>query len=161
MVDLLAKQSAARLREMEAQLRSQMDDLRVQAEWVARALVVKGQTTADAPPSTGHKPVPSPSGGVNAVVRRRRSNKRGAIRALMETRPDHTWLPSEVRDGLATQGIETTADSLRVAMRRMAEEGLLERSETGHGWRLAGDDTSNGSSPFDLNFGGERAPVQG
>lgn len=132
-VELLAKQTAARLRDMAAQIDTQISDLRVQRAWIDRALEVKQPSTA----SSERTATTSKS-----TTKSRRSSKRDAIKALMQTDPDRTWLPSEVRDGLAARDIESTAGAVRVALRRMGDDHEVVRPDDGHGWKLA---SSNGS----------------
>jgi hypothetical protein len=71
-----------------------------------------------------------------------RSAKRAIFREILSTRPDHPWMPSEVRTALAMQGIESSSSAIRVMLRRMAEDEEVERGADGSGWKLA---SSNGA----------------
>jgi hypothetical protein len=121
-IALLAKQSAASLKTMQDEVRQQIESLRFQYELLGRAIEAKQTTAADGV-ATGGKSVP-------------RGARRGIFREVLGTRPDHPWLPSEVRTALAMQGIESTSAAIRVMLRRMVEDGEVERGEDGGGWKL-------------------------
>lgn len=125
-VDLLAKQSTARLRDMLNYATKQIDDLLVQRAWIERALADKGAPAMRATPSTS----------AQAQPKHRRSSKRDAIIAAMRTQPKRVWLPSEVRDALAEDGIAMTVEAVRVALRRIGDGGNLVRPHNGNGWML-------------------------
>lgn len=127
-VELLAKQSVARLREMDAQIEAQIADLSVQGTWVKRALAEKGQEVPPATTTNGVEP---------ERVKRRRGSKRDAIIELMQTDPGRVWLPSQVRAGLLERNIDSTVEAIRVALRRMGDDHELERGDDGNGWKLA------------------------
>lgn len=123
---------------MDALIDEQIQELRVQGTWVKRALAAKGDESASSSPSA------STNGNAEASPKRRRGNKREAIRTVMRTDPDHVWLPSEVRAGLLEQGIDSTVEAVRVALRRMGDHDEVVRGEDGNGWKLA---PTNGAAP--------------
>jgi len=116
---------------MGAQIETQIADLRVQGVWIQRAIDHKLGTGTSAAPATDR--------GVDAptAAKRTRSSKRNLIKAIMRTDPGRTWLPSEVRDTLAAQGVESTAAAVRVALRRMGDDNEVVRPDDGNGWILA------------------------
>ena len=135
-VEVLAKQSASRLREIGAQIDAQIEDLRVQGAWIKRAIDHKvGAGTSPAPRAD--------DGATTKPAKRTRSSKRDLIKKIMQTDPARTWLPSEVRDALTTQGVESTAAAVRVALRRMGDDNEVVRPDDGNGWILA---SANGNS---------------
>lgn len=121
-VSVLAKQSASRLKEMRDDAVKQREDLRIQIEWLDRALVEKGHSPAPSASANGTRPG------------RRRGNKREAIKAVLGTE-HRVWTPNEIREGLAAQGIDMTVEAVRVALRRMSSDEV-ERGPDGVGWKL-------------------------
>lgn len=156
-IELLAKQSVARLRDMEKDIGAQIEDLTVQRVWVQRALAEKGASpinAAEAPTAV------STNGG---RPKRKRSNKRQAITQVLLTDPGRVWLPSEVRDALLAQGVDSTAAAVRVTLRRMGDDGELERPTDGYGWKLADPNLAPGPSSSEesdaLTLRGEGPPL--
>jgi len=129
-VSLLAKQSTSRLREMQAEVRAQLRSLEYEAELIANALAEKGQ-----PPG-------SETNGAQPRVVSPRGKVRETFREIMDTKPDHVWLPAEIRTELAARGIQSTGAAIRVMLRRMAEADEVTRGPGGNGWKLA---STNGS----------------
>lgn len=127
-VALLAKQSVTRLREMESEIRHQIDSLRFQHDLVHRALQGKAQ------PSVVEPVRPSRS---EAQPQR---GKRANFREVLNTRPEHEWLPAEVRAELIERGVEVSSAAVRVMLRRMGENHEVVRTE--RGWKLS---SRNGS----------------
>ena len=161
LVTLLAKQSAKSLREMDEAIGGQLDDLHTQRVWVRRALAEKGiEIAADAAPANA-EPVGNSNG---ARPGRKRGDKRQAIIDVMRTDPARVWLPSETRDALAARGVETTAASVRVAMRRMGDDDELVRPTDGNGWLLpdhAVPSTLSSERPSTTDFSEVSTPVSG
>ncbi len=155
-IELLAKQSTSRLRDMDKQIGEQIEDLRVQHDWVLRALAEKGVSATPAP-------APSVSNGNGERPKRKRSNKRQAITQVLLTDPGRVWLPSEVRDALLAQGVDSTAAAVRVTLRRMGDDGELERPSDGNGWKLAdpnlAPDPSSSEESDALTLRGEGPPL--
>lgn len=147
-IELLVKQSAQRLREMRAQIDANMAKLSFQREYVDQALAEK-HASPSFHPSTGAGAPASSVEGKPARRQRasRRSNKRDAIRGVMETNPERIWMPAEVRDRLENQGVDTTRDAVRVAMKRMLELGDVERVGDRNGFKLASRNSTNGDVP--------------
>ncbi len=144
-IELLVKQSAQRLREMRVQIDADMAKLQFQRDYVDQALAEKQASPAHAVPGDGG---PDPSKPARRVRGVRRSNKRDAIRAVMQSRPEALWMPADVRDHLANQGVETTRDAVRVALKRMLELGDVERVDGSNGFKLASrNGATNGSEP--------------
>jgi len=166
-IDVLAKQSAAKLEAMQKDIEAQITDLRTQARWVDRALVEKGIHPAhdeeNLEPSAPATPAP-------AKIKRRGQKKTGtadAIRAVISERPEHVWKPAEVIKAVKARGVPSSDQAIRVALRRMHKvEHFLERGPDGTGWRLA---SSNGSrqESFSAEISGptlntsERSPAYG
>lgn len=136
-IDLLAKQSAARLRDMDATVSKKIGDLLVQQAWVRRALEAKGVAVP---------PREAPSNGNGARAKRKRSNKRNAIMNILVSDPDRVWLPSEVRERLLAEGIDSSVEAVRVTLRRMGEDDELERPPDGNGWKLSDSTTHQHTS---------------
>jgi hypothetical protein len=132
-VQLLAKQSAARLRDMDATLSGQITDLQVQQVWVRRALEEKGVT----PPTTSPATSEATHGENGSRAKRKRSNKREAIMKVLMTNPNRVWLPSAVKEGLLAEGIDSSVEAVRVTLRRMGDDKELVRPEDGNGWMVA------------------------
>lgn len=126
-LELLAKQSATSLRAMQDEIRLQIESLRVQYELLTRAVAAKQ------PSATGAQ-VP-------------RGAKRAIFREILSTRPDHPWMPSEVRTALAMQGIESSSSAIRVMLRRMAEDEEVERGAQGVGWKLTSSESPHRQEP--------------
>lgn len=147
-LDLLLKLSAVRLREMRQQVDQKMQRLRFEADYLDRALKQKGGGGGGGQGSgsgAGQSSTPRKTRQPNAQAARS-ANKQESIRSVMDTDPDRTWLPSEIRDHLIEQGVDTTSGGVRNTMKRMLDLGELERpSDGGHGFRLAS--ATNGQSP--------------
>ena len=129
-VEILAKQSGARLREMLGDVDRQIGDLRVQREWIIRALESKGTSA----PSTQH-------GRSTAAPERKRGSKRALIKEIFTVDPQKVWAPADVRSALAERAHEASIESVRIALRRMAADGDVIRDPKG--WKLA---SANGSA---------------
>ena len=129
-VALLAKQSKNRLQAMQRQVREQIESLQAQDEMIAQALAEKGE-----PRHNGHNGTTKPQGQAN--------NKRDIFKRIIASRPDHAWLPAEVRAALVAEGIESNSPAIRVMLRRMGEAGDIARGPDGNGWKLA---SANGST---------------
>jgi hypothetical protein len=129
-VEILSKQSAARLREMLESADKQISDLRVQREWITRALESKGA----APASTQHEQS-APALG------RKRGSKRTLIQEILAADPQRVWIPADVRTALAERGHEASIESVRITLRRMAADREVIREP--NGWKLA---SANGST---------------
>jgi hypothetical protein len=152
--DLLMGQSAQRLREMRAQIDADMAKLRFQAEYVDQALAAKQGTSTSATGTTDGM-----AGDQSKATRRRsRSNRGEAIKAIMETDPHRLWMPYEIREHLAHQGIEATRDAVRVAMKRLLTLGDLERVEGHDGFKLASQNGANADADPGLSENGAGEP---
>ena len=125
-IELIAKQSMARLDEMEAELERTMRRTAFELEQVRDAKVLKSGTRGDGPLYELAAPDHAP--------RRRRGNGRGnksaAIKRIMESEPNRIWRPGEISARLAEQGITLSRDGARVAMNRMGDE--LEKLPEGY-----------------------------
>jgi hypothetical protein len=140
-VDLLAKQSTAKLRTMQGDIQQQINDLMLQAQWIKRAIEEKGgtRTTADVPADAESR--------LTAPIRRN-TGTNAAIRQVIEGGdPERVWLPGEVVREVKARGITSSAAAIRVALRRMGEGGLLARGPNGEGWKLASVNGSSASEP--------------
>lgn len=133
--ELLGSLSVAKLRKMDEAIDRQIEERKTEKSWIADALAKKGaapkSSRADNPPG---KPQKSSTG--------RSTGSAAAIRQIITAEPDRVWMPAEVIDAVLTQGVRSTPNSIRVALRRMGEKGFLMRGPDGTGWTLA---KSNGS----------------
>lgn len=154
-VALLAKQSAKSLREMDEAIAGQIEDLATQRAWIRRALAEKGVDLTTDTAESGK--LSARVNGNGAKPGRKRGDKRQAISQLMHSDPERVWMPSEIREGLAAQGIDVTVAAVRVTMRRMGDDGELVRPDDGNGWLLAeagatlGAPSSEGPSATNLS----------
>lgn len=142
-VDLLAKQSTAKLRTMQSDIQQQINDLMLQAQWIKRAIEEKSgtQTTVDAPTDAGPRLK-------RTAPKRRSTGTSAAIRQVIEGGdPERVWLPGEVVREVKARGVTSSAAAIRVALRRMGEDGLLARGPNGEGWKLASVNGSSASEP--------------
>lgn len=134
-IELLTKQSLSRLRDMEAELDEALRRIGFERDIVRRAISEKqgsGKQLDLVVRSAGRT-------GVAEVKGRRglrRDDKRRAIIAVMETSPERVWMPIDVARALTADGVQETADSVRVMMRRMVG-GELQRPPDGNGFILA------------------------
>jgi hypothetical protein len=138
-VDLLLRLSALRLGEMLTQTDERIRKLQFEREYIAQALAEKqgGHHASERQvvPRT-ERPLPK--------ARRKSVDRRNVIRQIMLTKGETVWIPSAIRDQLADQGVEITTPAVRATMKRMLEDGELERPGEGdHGFKLA---SRNGSS---------------
>lgn len=126
-VDLLAKQSRSRLKEMELQIQEQIEGLQAQGRLIKRALAEQDQGAAK---DRSERPSPE-------TMRRRRGPLREAITEIVRGDVTRIWLPSDVRAALAERGVNADLEAVRVSLRRMGEAGELARpSDGGNGWRV-------------------------
>jgi hypothetical protein len=133
-VSLLAKQPTSSLRAMQDEARQHIESLRLQYELLTRAIEARQASgSSDTQAAGGRVP---------------RGTKRAIFREILGTRPEHPWMPAEVRTALAMQGIESSSASIRVMLRRMVEDGEVERGNDGNGWKLASsNDADSQGSP--------------
>lgn len=132
-IDLLTKLSRSRLRDMESELTAAMQRITFERDIVRRALAEKDDSRREVEATPQERAV-----AVNGKTKdtRRRSGKREAIRAVMQTDPDRVWMPVEVARRMAERGFDLTADAARVLMRRMAMDKELQRPASGNGFVL-------------------------
>lgn len=147
-VELLAKQSVARLHAMQQDIRAQIQDLQLQAHWIERALAEKGEV---APTPAAAVQAPTAFSVTRTSSPRRSKPKRGgtseAIRRVLEGEPGRLWQPAEVAERVHALGIGSSSPAIRVALRRMGDEGFLTRGPDGTGWKLASANGSYTSEP--------------
>jgi hypothetical protein len=136
-LELLATQSAAKLQAMEQAIDEQVADLRTQKDLIGRALTKKGV-----------RPTPAPSNDEKPPKKRKHRNGRtgssSIIRQVVQEAPDRIWMPIEIIRAAHERGVTSNAQSIRVALRRMGDQGFLTRGPNGQGWQLASAST-NGS----------------
>jgi hypothetical protein len=125
-VAVLAKQPPSRLLAMQAEARERKASIQAEEDLITRALAEQSQSVA--PVSTKSK-LPSDSHS--------NREKREIFREILSTRPDHAWMPAEMRLELSKRKIESTNVAIRALLRRMARDGEVIRGEDGTGWRLA------------------------
>lgn len=137
--DLLANQSAAKLQAMEEAIDDQIADLKQQKKWIGDALIRKGirpRPTAKSEP----KPPASPKRSRKPA---NRNNSTDIIRKIFRDSPGHVFMPADVIGIARERGASSTDQAIRVALRRMRDQGFLQRGPDGNGWKLA---SSNGSA---------------
>lgn len=144
-IELIAKQSKARLDEIEKELDQLLRRTRFELELVRKAIVLKH-------PELRRETAPSRS--YAASPRRRgngRSNKRAPIKRIMESAPEREWRPGEISRALAEQGVSLSRDGTRVTMNRMVETHELVKLGEKGGYVLAShaahEASANGSAP--------------
>lgn len=135
-IDILTKQSGARLRELDADLTGTIERSTFERDIVRQALAVKEGTTRADIESASDIAESRAVAEVKTSGRAPRSNKREPIKRLMETDAARTWMPAEVADRLAEQGVKSSRDAIRVTMRRMLGDHELERPPSGNGFLL-------------------------
>lgn len=140
LVDLLAKQSTARLQAMQREIQTQILDLQLQARWVSRALAGKHVPSPSAQENASHE---SDSGGSPQARRRVPGSTGDVIREIINA-PGRVWQPSEVVQEAHNRGLRASPPAIRVALRRLGNSNYLKRGPNGTGWQLA---SANGSSP--------------
>jgi hypothetical protein len=133
---LLGRLSVANLRQMDEALDRQIEEVKLEKTWIAEALTQKGAAPKTSRSESAPKKQPQRSKGG------RGTGSAAAIRQVIKAEPDRLWAPAEVIDAVLAQGVRSTPNSIRVALRRMGEKGFLERGPDGEGWTLA---KSNGS----------------
>jgi hypothetical protein len=138
-LQFLASQSAAKLQAMEHAIDEQIADLRSQRDLVGRALTEKGVRP---------KTTPNGNGDAKPSKRRKQRNSRtgssSVIRSIFLEQPERVWMPIEIINEAHERGVSSTAQAIRVQLRRMGEQGFLDRGPGGTGWRLTA--ASNGSA---------------
>jgi hypothetical protein len=143
---------------------AQRADLQIQRDWIARALgstpvplsglsagaATSARVTLTVPasdPSAGAKngsDAPRRMRGSSGRPRRRRSVKRERVKEILALN-EAPWSYNDVAEGLDDG---STIESVRVLLRRMAEDGEIVRE--GEGFKLPSDDSApNGSAPDD------------
>jgi hypothetical protein len=130
---LLASQSAAKLQAMEQAIDEQIAALKLEKSWIGDALIEKGVRSKPARPESPKK------------ERKRRTGRTGSsaiIREILREHPGRVWMPKEIIDAAHGRGVQSTDQAIRVALRRMGDQGFIERGPEGAGWKLA---SSNGS----------------
>jgi hypothetical protein len=134
-LELLATQSAVKLQAMEQAIDEQIADLKAQKELVGRALTAKGV-----------RPTPAPHADEKPPKRRKHRNGRtgssSVIREVVQEQPGRVWMPIEIIRAAHERGVTSNAQSIRVALRRMGDQGFLKRGPNDEGWQYAA--ASNG-----------------
>jgi hypothetical protein len=137
LIDELGKMSATKLQAIEEAIDMQIADLQTQKGLVTRVLIQKGvRAKPSASTPTAEKPRRS------AKQRGKKTGSTATIKEIITAEPERVWMPAEVIAAAHERGVGSTAQAIRVALRRMGEQGFLERGPTGDGWILA---KSNGS----------------
>jgi hypothetical protein len=133
---LLAAQSAAKLQAMEQAIDEQIAALKLEKSWIGDALIEKGVRS---------KPTSRPEAAPKKERKARtaRTGSSAVIREIVKEQPERIWMPKEIIDAAHERGVGSTAQAIRVALRRMGEQGFLDRGPDGSGWKLA---SSNGSA---------------
>jgi hypothetical protein len=124
---------------MEQGIDDEIADLKIQKKWIGEALVKKGVRSK---PTTKSEP---------ARKKARKAKRNGStdvIREIFREQPERVWMPAEVIGVARERGVTSTDQAIRVALRRMRDQGFLQRGPSGEGWRLA---SSNGSQQESLS----------
>jgi hypothetical protein len=135
--ELLANQSAAKLQAMEEAIDEQIADLKLQKKWIGNALISKGVRPKPAAKADS-KPSAAPKRSRKAASR---NGSTDTIRAIFRENPESVLMPAQVIAIARERGASSTDQAIRVALRRMRDQGFLERGPDG--WKLA---SSNGSA---------------
>jgi hypothetical protein len=130
---LLASQSAARLEAMEHALDEQIVDLASQKTLIDRALVEKGARTKATPSGSDEDTKPSK----RRRTRGRRTGSSTILRDIFNETPNVVFQPAEVISEAHARGVASSAQAIRVQLRRLGEQGFLARGPEGRGWMLA------------------------
>lgn len=128
--ELLGSLSVAKLRKMDEAIDRQIAERKTEKSWIADALAKKGAAPKSSRAETPPRKPQQPNKG-------RATGSAAAIKRIIAAEPDRVWMPAEVIDAVLTQGVSSTPNSIRVALRRMGEKGFLERGPDGTGWTLA------------------------
>ncbi|MFT3865931.1 MAG: hypothetical protein QM729_16825 [Solirubrobacterales bacterium] len=134
--DLLQDLSVAKLQKMDEAIDQQITELKTEKRWIADALTKKGAAPKSSKTETAPKKPRRPSTGGQ------KNGSAAILKEIVANEPERVWTPAEVIDAAHAQGVRSTANSIRVALRRMGANGFLERGPEGEGWTLA---RSNGS----------------
>jgi len=139
------KHSVTRLRELRAEADEKIRQGQLEGSYIDKALDLKGassplRTTPASRPGTAssHKlSVPKPG------------QTREPVRKIVASDPDHVWMPSEVRDELASRfHLEVATNTVRAAMKRLLDERVFARPDgEKSGFRLASTNGSRQESP--------------
>lgn len=146
-LDLLLKESVARLRQRRAENEEVMRTAKRDAHYIDKALKIKG--AAD-----------SQGGRATRPTRQRKSqskagSSREPIREIVASDASRAWMPAEVRDLLASRGIDVATGTVRATMKRLLDEGEFARPyEGGHGFKLASTNGSAGEPPTEATSSG-------
>jgi hypothetical protein len=145
-LELLTTVSRAKLRTMQLDIDAKLRDLQTQRQWIDRALAAKGEEPLAAHGSGSQTPA-NPRTGTNAI-----------IREILAERPGYVWTPAEIINQAQARGVTSSAQAIRVALRRMGEPptNLLARGPDGTGWRLASSNGSGGESSSEAPISGSR-----
>jgi hypothetical protein len=143
-LELLTKLSRAKLRTMQLDIDAKLGDLQTQRQWIERALAAKGEDVSGAH-SSSKQASANPRNGTNAI-----------IREILAERPGYVWTPAEIINQAQARGATSSAQAIRVALRRMGEPptSLLARGPDGTGWRLASSNGSGGESSSEAPISG-------
>ena len=145
-IALLAKQSTAKLRAMQSDVQSQIQDLQLQAHWIGRAIADKQGSPPATPAGDSGTNGASPKRSANSQ-RRRVGGTSDALRAILQAEPGRVWQPAEIAEVAHAQGLRSSSAAIRVALRRMGDEHFLTRGPDGTGWQLASENGSSASEP--------------
>jgi hypothetical protein len=141
--DFLAKQSKAKLEAMERGIGERIADLKAEQELVARALANKGVIRP--------KTAPSPIDAKPAKRRKHGGRSTGSanvLRAIVQEQPERVWQPIEIINEAHDRGVTSNNQSIRVALRRLYEQGFLRRGPGNTGWQFAASQNGSAREPF-------------
>jgi hypothetical protein len=135
------REAKRRAEEAEAEARARRQRLEAEEAALTQLLAFLRSLSGEAASSDASQ---TEFAGIEEMVRnqgeptKRQVPKRGPIMELMREQPEREgWTPREVRDALASRGIEGTVNLIRVTLRRMEDAGQLARLADGRRYTLA------------------------
>jgi len=139
-LQLLLKQSAARLRELRSEAEAAVERGQRDLRYIDKALEAKGGSTSTSTSTA----TPARSAARTRGPLAKATNTREPIKEIVASDPVRIWMPAKVTTELAKRyQIEAAVGTVRAAMKRLLDEGFFTRPAEGEaGFKLA---SSNGS----------------
>jgi hypothetical protein len=134
-INLLAQQSTARLRETQAEVREQIESLRRDDDLIAQALAQKAQKTQKAKPERRH-PEQNGSAPSQRLDSGAPGERREVYREILSTQSGRPQTVAEIVAAVSARQIESNPPAVRAMLRRMMDDGEVERVDHKH-WKLA------------------------
>jgi hypothetical protein len=143
-IDLLAQQSAARLRAMQDSVRDEIERLRVEQQQIGEALAQKGgQKGQKAPKAKPERKQAERNGSMppQRLDSGPPGEKREVFREILSSQSRRSQTVAEILAALERRQIESNPAAVRAMLRRMYKAGEVKRVDHKH-WKLA---STNGS----------------